>query len=119
MCCDGVGCNKPDSKLDAATRIRKVEPAAAAAAAESAVGLAVQQPVAGTGVTMQQPVLIAALGSTGHPGSGWISKMSSGGSSSSHGSGSWEGGASSSVGGGGWRSSSSSSSTRDGNVSGR
>uniref|UniRef100_A0A383VLW1 Uncharacterized protein n=1 Tax=Tetradesmus obliquus TaxID=3088 RepID=A0A383VLW1_TETOB len=81
MCCSGSGCNKPDSRLDAATRIRRD------AAAESAVGPAVQQPAilqpgTGPGAAMQQPVLIAAVGSAGRgPGSAWISRLSSSSSS--------------------------------------
>ncbi|KAF6254450.1 hypothetical protein COO60DRAFT_316528 [Scenedesmus sp. NREL 46B-D3] len=85
LCCSGVGCNKPDNKLDAATTIRTE------AAAESAAKPQLQQqqqqqqrqqltaiqPGAGAGVTVQQPIMIAALGSAGHLGSGGISRLGS------------------------------------------
>jgi hypothetical protein len=119
-CCDGSGCNKPDSKLDAVTRVRK-DSATGSSEAATVPGRAVAQPAVlqpgmGSSVGMQQPVLIAAIGSGGHPSSSWISRPSS---SSSSGGGGWLGsGGSSSSGAGSWRTSSGSS-TRDGNVSGR
>jgi uncharacterized membrane protein YgcG len=123
VCCSGFGCNKPDSKLDAVTKIRTgiaAEVAVAPLAQQQQPQPAVLQPVTGSGSGMQQPVMIAAFGGAGHPGSAWISRLSS---SSSNG-GSWGGGGSRSsslgAGGGGWGyGSSSSSSTKDGNVMGR
>jgi hypothetical protein len=127
MCCSGVGCNKPDSKLDAVTRIKREAAAEAAVApqVQQQQQQAVLQPVAGSGVGMQQPVMIAAFGGAGHPGSAWISRLSSSSSDSSSNGGSWGGGASrsSSIGGGGggwgYGSTSSGSSTKDGSETGR